>query len=139
MKSFIRSFLAIVAGVIVAGFVVVGIETIGQSVYPPPPGLDLKNPEVLRELLRSLPLGALGSVLLAWVIGALAGAWVAARIALQWRMGHAGVIGAVVICAAAVNMLMFPHPPWMWMGALVLIPLATYAGGRLVTRDRSAA
>jgi hypothetical protein len=139
MKSFIRSILSIVAGVIVAGLFIVGIETIGQRMYPPPPGLDLKNPEVLREMVRAMPLAAIGSVLLAWVIGALAGAWVAARIAMQWQIGHAGVISAIVLAGAVANMLMIPHPVWMWVGALVLIPLAAYVGGRWATRVRSAA
>jgi hypothetical protein len=138
MKSFIRSVLAIVAGVIVAGLFIVGIETIGQRLYPLPPGLDLKNPEALREMVRAMPLAAIGSVLLAWVVGALAGAWVAARIAMQWRIGHAGVIGAVVLAGAVANMLMIPHPAWMWAGALVLIPLAAYVGGRWAARVRSA-
>jgi hypothetical protein len=139
MKSFLRSVLAVVAGVIVAGLFIVGIETIGHRLYPPPAELDLKNPEALRDMVRSMPLAAIGSVLLAWVIGALAGAWVAARIAMQWRVGHAGVIGAVILAGAAANMLMIPHPAWMWVGALVLIPLAAYAGGRWATRVRSAA
>lgn len=138
MKSFIRSILAIVAGVIVAGLFIVGIETIGQRLYPPPPGLDVKNPEALREMVRAMPLAAIGSVLLAWVVGALAGAWVAAGIAMQWRIGHAGVIGAVVLAGAVANMLMIPHPVWMWAGALVLIPLAAFVGARWATRVRSA-
>lgn len=138
MKSFVRSFLAIVAGVIVAGVFIVSIETIGQYIYPTPRGLDLKNADALRELVNSMPVAAIGSVLLAWVIGALAGSWVAARVAMQWRIGHAGVIGAVVLAGAVANMLAIPHPAWVWVGAIVLIPLAGYVGGRWAARVRSA-
>lgn len=139
MKSFVRSFLATVVGVIVAILLIVGIETVGHRLYPPPPGLDLRDPEVLRDMVRSMPVAAIGSVLLAWVAGALAGSWAAARIAVQWRIGHAGVVGAVVLAGAVANMLMVPHPAWMWVGAIVLVPLASYAGGRWATRPRPAA
>jgi hypothetical protein len=58
---------------------------------------------------------------------------------VQWRIGHAGVIGAVVLAGAVANMLVIPHPAWMWVSALVLIPLAAYVGGRWATKVRSAA
>jgi hypothetical protein len=33
------------------------------------------------------------------------------------------------------NMLMLPHPIWMWVAAVVELLLAAYVGARLATRN----
>jgi hypothetical protein len=134
LKNFLRSLVSIVAGMLVAGACVAGVEALGHRIYPVPAGIDVKDPAVLRDLVAQLPTGTVVSVLVAWIVGSLAGAWVAARLARQLPVGHAAVIGALVLAGAAANMLLIPHPAWMWAGALVGIPLAAYLGGRWAGR-----
>jgi hypothetical protein len=121
----------------VAGACVAGVEALGHRIYPVPAGIDLKDPAVLRDLVAQLPIGTVVSVLVAWIVGSLAGAWVAARLASQLQLGHAAVIGALVLAGAGANMLLIPHPAWMWVGTLVGVPLAAYLGGRWAGRRQS--
>jgi hypothetical protein len=137
VKTFLRSVLAIAAGFIVGGLFVAGIEALGHVAFPTPAGVDLKNPAVKRDLVASMPIGAVLSVLQGWIVGALAGAWVAAKIAAQWRIGHAAAIGALILAGAITAMLTIPHPAWMWIGALVGVPLAAYVGGRWAAGART--
>ena len=44
--------IGVVAGVVVAIACVSGVETVGHVIYPPPPGLDLTEPETWRGLSR---------------------------------------------------------------------------------------
>ena len=74
----VKSLLAILAGA-VGGFAIVAVvEGLGHTLYPPPPGTDLANPEQLRELFDKLPTGAIIAVLVAWGLGAFFGGSVAA-------------------------------------------------------------
>ena len=70
------------------------------------------------------------AVLLAWVLGAAAAAWVATT----WGAGRSiapGLVAAGVLLAGSVaTMLAIPHPVWMIAGALVLMPAAAWLGAR---------
>jgi hypothetical protein len=115
---------AIVVGVLAAGLVVAAVETAGHALFPPPPGIDLANPADQARLIAALPLGAKLAVLLAWFLGALAGAFAALRIA-AWR--PAGwVVAGVMTILSVVTTQMFPHPWWMIAAALVLPVLAAW-------------
>ena len=133
MPSALRNTLALLVGM-AAGFTVVFvIESIGHQVYPPPADLDFSDPAAIREFVRTLPLGAFLFVLAAWVAGAFGGAWVAAAMANTRRMTFAGIVGALVLAASVANLLMIPHPLWFSVAALIAVPAAAVAGGRLAT------
>jgi hypothetical protein len=124
-----RIVLGVVAGVVVAFLCVLAVEYAGQTIYPPPPGTDLNDPEQVARLMASAPTAALAFVAAAWFVGALAGAWVANAVA---RRALAGWIVALLVLAACIAiLLMIPgHPTWMW-AAGVLLPLI---GGGLAQR-----
>lgn len=127
-----RAILSTVAGVIVAFTLIMLIETAGHSLWPPPAGLDMSKPESLRLMMQQMPLGALLSVAVAWVVAAFVGGWVAAK--FSERTPSAYVVGGLVALGAFANLLMIPHPFWFWLVALLLVPLAAYAAGRLGVR-----
>ena len=54
-----RSILAVIAGVICAVLTVGMIESIGHWVYPPPPGVDISDPDQLRSIMDRLPTGVI--------------------------------------------------------------------------------
>lgn len=134
-----RLVLAILAGVLVAGLVVYMVEAGGQLMYPPPQGLDLTDRDAMSAYVRQLPHGAFAMVLLAWVLGALSGAWVSARIAARPAVWPGLVIGGLVLLGVAANVMTIPHPVWVVVAALIAIPAAAYAGARLAMRGRAAA
>jgi hypothetical protein len=88
----------------------------------------------LEKILAASPLAALAMVVLAWLSGAFAGGWVAARIAKHPRV--AAVLVALGVMAGVAGMIaMMPnHPLWMSvLGILLPIPAALVAA-RLAKR-----
>ncbi len=133
-----RGILGIVAGVVAGGAVILLVEGLGMRVYPPPAGLDLKNPESIRTFMKNAPVGALLFVLAAHAAGGLAGGSLAA---LAGRALWPGIAtGAILMVLALLNLLAVPHPAWFWAASLVLpVPLA-WAGAVMVrSRARSRA
>ncbi len=131
MPPILRRILAVLAGM-VTGFVLVAlVESAGHTIYPPPKDLDFTDPAALNAYVRSIPLGALLFVLLAWVVGTFGGAWVAARLAGPQPMLHAGIIGALLLAASVANLIAIPHPVWFSVSAVVLVPLSAWRAGRL--------
>lgn len=118
----LKTILGVVAGVIVGGAVVFVTEMIGHSLFPPPAGTDLSNPEDLKRLMESLPTAAYAMVLLGWFLGSFAGAFVALKIAN--KPVAAWAVAVLFILLTAANFVMIPHPMWM-IAAGILIPLAS--------------
>ena len=113
-----------VAGVIAAMAVVGVVEMLGHMVFPPPAGLDLNNPADQVRLMELMPLGAKIAVVLAWFLGALAGAWAALRLS-GWTTG-VWIVAGLMVALSVVTTQMFPHPLCMIAAALLLPPLAAW-------------
>jgi hypothetical protein len=113
MKAFVRGLAAVVLGLI--AFVVVAGT--GEAVG----------------------IGAFVSVLVSWALGAFAGGWVAARLAPSKKIVFGLVIGAFGLVAAIFNMLMIPHPAWVWVVGLAEFIPAAYLGARLALPSPSTA
>lgn len=136
MRSIGRSILAVVGGGLVCGIVVFAVEAISSRVFPLPSGVDPTDPEVVRAAVAQLPPGAFLFVLLAWFLGPFAGAWVAARLAPGSPLVHGMVVAGLVVASAVANMLMLPHPSWMWVAGPVVILGAGWLGARLARPAR---
>ncbi len=126
----VRSTIAALLGIVVA-FASVGIiETLGHTVFPLPPGLDVTKPEQLRAYMQSIPSGALLFVLAAWVIAAFAGTAVACAIAKAHELRYAALVGGLILAATIANLVAIPHPGWMSVAAVIGIPMAAFLAGR---------
>ena len=73
--------LAIILGALVSGCLIGAIEVANSQVFPLPEGTDVNDPESLKAAMATMPAVELVVVLVAWFIGTLAGAAVAARVA----------------------------------------------------------
>lgn len=123
----VRSIIAVVLGALLAGVTVAAVEFLGQRLFPPPPGLDFNN----REAMMSLPTGTFVFLLLAWALGALAGGWLAARLAPRKPLLHGMIVGALLMAGGVMNLVTIPHPVWVTiLGLLVFLP-AAYMGASL--------
>lgn len=125
-----RIFLGLLAGIFAAVLTVFVLEGIGHMIFPPPDGVDLKDPETIRTLMSDIPLGAKIAVLVAWFVGTIAGGLTAVRVA------HAGAwpawaISGIMGLFIAINLFWIPHPVWMIIGALAL----TVLGGWIASRS----
>lgn len=129
----LRTVLGVVIGV-VSGFVTIYvIEQIGHQIWPVATELDLKDKAAAATFLAGMPLGALLTVVTAWILGAYTAAVVGLMIADRRRV--AGIIPAAMIFAATVLVLfMLPHPLWMAVGGLGGIVAAAWLADRLFAR-----
>jgi hypothetical protein len=133
----LRSILAVVAGVIVGGLLIAGIEYASTLFFPLPEGVDPMNEADMREIMHTIPLGALVIVILAYFVGVAAGAWTAIRL----HPTHARWAGYVVVglfaIATVANMLSLPHPPWMYVAAPVALVAGLVLALRLAPHERA--
>lgn len=124
-----RMILAGIAGIVAMMVTVVLVEAVGHSVFPPPAGTNLQDPEALKALMASMPLGALVMVVVGWLLGAAFGSMLAARLARPRGMGPALAVGVVMLLASGATMLMIPHPLWMMLfGLAAPLPIAWLSG-----------
>ena len=124
-----RIVLGVIAGVVVGFLCIWGIEQLIHLVYPPPPGVDLNDPEEAARYMAAAPTAALALVAAAWFVGALVGAWVASAVAKRALAGW--IVALLVLAACIVILTLIPgHPVWMW-AAGILLPLL---GGWLAQR-----
>jgi hypothetical protein len=136
MRSAIRSIAAVVAGFVVASIVMMIVETInGRALYPElgKAAVGMKDPEQIRALMATAPVGALLAVIAGWILGGVAGGWVSARLAAQAKLAHGLVLGALLTLAGIANNLMVPPPLWFWIVSLVVLIPAAYIGARLAS------
>ena len=120
-----KTILSIAAGIILGVIIISAVESLGHFIYPPPANLDLKNPEVIKLLMKNAPLGVLLFVILAWASGSLAGGLVSASIAIKSKSRNALIVGGVLTMFGLLNLLMIPHPVWFWvLGLSVFLPCA---------------
>jgi hypothetical protein len=130
-----RMLIGAVAGIVVAFLIVLAVEFVGHAVFPPPAGLDIHDPADQARLMEAMPAAAKAFVLLAWFLGALAGALVANRIAGQRLAGW--IVALLVIAGGVATMLMIPHPAWMWAAGIALPLLAGWLAGRMTGTART--
>ncbi len=140
MKQKLYRWLAVLSGVFASGLTVAAIEMLGHSLFmngAPMPSTN--DPETVKAYAESLGFGALASLLVAWCAGAYIGTMVAIRAAralgsistVDRLVGGVErmmslVIGGFVLASAAMNFLQFPHPLWLMISAVVLIPVAAW-------------
>jgi hypothetical protein len=128
----LRSLLAVLAGLVVAMLVIGGVEAIGHALFPPPADLDLARTADQERLMEALPFEAKFAVVLAWLLGSLAGA--ATAIAVARRVLPAWIVAVCIAGLGLWTTQMFPHPDWMLASAVVLPLVAVLMAKRLMIR-----
>lgn len=134
MRTAFRSIGAVVAGFIVASIVMMIIEMFnGRVLYPDlaKAAEGVTDRETLRALLATAPPGAFLVVIAGWILGGLAGGWVAARLAARAPIGHGLALGVLLTLAGVANNLMLPPPLWFWVVSLAVLLPAACLGARL--------
>ena len=121
----LRTILAVVAGAVIGVVVIAIVESIGHMIFPPPEGVDVKDPEQLKSVMDKIPVGAKAAVLVAWGLGVFAGGAVARFIA--HAPYAAWIVAAILFAGAAWTMFMIPHPLWMVLGAILATLMGVFA------------
>ena len=128
----IRSFLAVLIGIVVCGLVVGVVEMLNLQLYPAPAGVDFHDPVQVAAHVATLPAAAFAIVLSAWTLGSFAGGATAARISPSWPRACALVVAAFMLAGVLYNVIVLPHPLWMSALGLLLPTPAALIGARLV-------
>ncbi len=100
-------------------------EKIGHSIYPPPEGMNYHDPNVLKELIATMPLGAFLFVLLGYGNGAFAGSIVGGLIGGR---NASIIVGATLCLFGFIVLMMIPHPIWFGPSVLLVNGLGTVLG-----------
>jgi hypothetical protein len=132
MQPMIRSALVLLAGVVAALFVVILMDTMAGNIWALPAGTDPNNPDSMRQAVATLPVAAFLLLLVGWVLASGIGSYVAARLAMHSRATHGLIVALFVLVATVGNLAKFPHPAWLWVASIILIPAAGWAATKLV-------
>ena len=107
-----RSILGIVAGILVGGIVVGVLEIPGMLMHPLPPGTDTSDWDAIKAHAAKAPTAAHVGLGIAWTVGPLVGAWLAAFIARRAIAVHALMVGLLFLAMDIVMIRSLPHPSW---------------------------
>jgi len=130
-----RTIAGVVLGVVVAWLTIMLAEFASAPLHPMPAGFDMHDPASVAAFVATLPVAALLLVLAGWVLGALVGSHVAARIARKPLPALA--VGMVIVVGVIANAVMIPHPTWMTIAGVLLPVPAAWLGARLAMRPAS--
>ncbi len=124
-----KTVLATIGGLIIGVLIIMGVESLGHIIFPPPEGVDLKDPEQLKAIMETIPMGAKIAVLMAWGLGVFGGG-VAGVLFSGRKKLPATIIALVLLAFSGITLFMIPHPIWMIVGALVVTVLGWYGATR---------
>ena len=133
-----RTILGMLLGVVTMMFTIYALEFIGHALYPPPAGLDPRNPEHLSMIMATAPAGAMAMLVLTWTAGAFVGGWTGARIARHARAAAVAVALFVMAGVAGMIAMVPEHPKWVSaLGLLLPIPAALIAAKLAARREKT--
>jgi hypothetical protein len=112
MPNLLRNVLAVLVGIAIGGSVNMALITLGPSLIPPPPGVDVTNAESLSKAMHLFEPRHFVMPFLAHAVGTLAGAIAAYLIAATCRAQLAHVIGAVFLLGGVAASFIIPAPAW---------------------------
>lgn len=126
-----RRLGSVLLGFISGSLVVFVVQSIGHAVVEMPPGFDPNDPASIAAIADQIPLAALLFVLVSYILGALAGGFVAAKITAKQPMLQAHIVGVVFLVMGVLNLFMIPHPVWFAIASLLVFSPSAHVGGRL--------
>jgi hypothetical protein len=127
-----RNLLAFITGMLIGSAVNMTIVTVGPMVIPLPPGVDMTDMNRFAENLALLQPANFIPPWLAHALGALTGAFLAARIATSHRMKLALAVSALFLIGGVIMVVQYGGPMWFITLDLVgaYLPMG-YLGGAL--------
>ena len=137
LPPFARSFVAVMAGMVVAVTIVSVGDLVAGTIHPLPAGFDMGDMAQVRAHAAAAPWSAMLTVLVGWILAPFAGGLVASRVSARSRRQYAWVIAGVMLAATLANLRALPHPAWMVVGALIGVPAAGWLAARLAPSDLS--
>jgi hypothetical protein len=137
-RLMLRNLFALISGLFAMMIVITFCAlTSDKLLFPPPEGVDLRQPEAAAAFLHSMPGWALGLILFSWLAGAFAGSYAAARLAGSFKLQIALVPAVLVSVLTLLGSRTVPHPLWMVMAGVVLPPVLALLAVPLAQRAQT--
>jgi hypothetical protein len=138
LNPIVRNSLSVIAGFMVGSLVNIGLVNAGPSVIPLPEGADVSTMETLRDSMKLFTPVNFIFPFLAHALGTLAGAFVAAKLAVSHQMKFALGIGVCFLIGGVTAVVMLGGPMWFNVSDILLayIPMGVL-GGVLAGGNRS--
>ena len=108
----IRDAVAALSGIVVAFGLFYVLQFVGNTIYPPPVGLDQTDVEAMRAYISTLPIPALLIPMFAYFLAAFAGTLVACTIGTARPAVFAFIIGVLLLARTVTTLILVPHPLW---------------------------
>lgn len=137
MSSIIRNVLAIFLGCVAGIAVIVIAQFVNSSLHPLPSGADPTTPGGMAQIVAAMPTTAFIGLIVSYLLGTTAGAFVGVKLAGSLHALVAGVIGAVFVAGGISNFVMIPHPPWVFAASMVVFVLSPFIALRFAGRRAS--
>jgi hypothetical protein len=141
----VRLVLALPAGLIIMMATITAIESLDRRAFPIGPemtaGIELMKTDLeagraaIRAALPTVPVSSLMCVVFGWIAGGAAGAFLAGSIAGRAHVALGVAIAALLLAACVTNLVLIPHPAWMWPAGIVL-PAGTAVAVAALSRPR---
>ena len=121
----LRSLFALCAGLFAVMIVMTVFAVAASLLYPAPVGLEQRGAAEVAAYVATLPLAENLMLLCGWLLAAVAGASVAAKIAPLHALPMAIAIGGLCALLTFLNAQQVPRPDWMLaVGVALPVPLA---------------
>jgi hypothetical protein len=133
MSPRLRSVVATAVGIVTGVIVISAVEAVSNNMYPLPAGVDPKNLEALKAVILTMPNGAFLMIMLGHMLGALSAGIVSMLIAKD-TFRPTFVCGGMFMVFGLINLVVLPHPMFVWAEVPGYIPLA-YLGAKLVRKN----
>jgi len=133
MRLFLRTILAIIAGMVLALVLVIAVEFFSSIVHPLPPGAN-ENMDALCQHVAKYPHWVLGVVVLAWCATTFLAVWTATKIG---RVAAGVVVSLLLLGAIGFNVAMLPYVTWFKIMMPTCSLVACYVGVRWGRRNKA--
>jgi ABC-type nitrate/sulfonate/bicarbonate transport system permease component len=134
----LRNALGLLTGIAVAVLTVMLMQWISHTVYPPPTGIDLTDTDAHNALLAAAPFGALLLVLAGYLFATFDGVMLACLIGRTRRLAYALIIGVLMLAATSSELIMYQHPAWFSVSAIVGIVASAWLALKIARAAQSA-
>lgn len=136
MPLVLKKILALVLGLVVCVATVALLEQLNHSWFVPSSAStpDAHDPSVANAYMKNLPVAAYLMVLFAWLAGTAIGIAVASLLIKRVSRLFVPVITGMMMLSTIANFYLLPHPTWLMIAAVVLIPSTGVGAGLWLSR-----
>lgn len=126
MQTRLRTALRLILGVVIGSGVNMALITLGPTLIPPPPGVDMTSTEGLKASMHLLEPRHFLMPFLAHAVGTLLGAMAGSVVGMSHRTLIAYAMGFLFLCGGIAASVMIPAPTWFIVLDLVVayLPMA---------------